>query len=98
MILHWLFCKHFQLFLSTCGACLEVVLNFYMKINLFWFIESQFSTSWHAKTSLTLNEPIENVLSANLHAISEHANMEGGVCKTTNSRLKVPLDSRITLL
>ena len=25
MIFHWLFCIKYQLFLSTCGACLEVV-------------------------------------------------------------------------
>ena len=39
-----------------------------MKSNLLWYIEGQthFSTSWHAKISLTLNDPIEDALSANL--------------------------------
>ena len=46
-----------------------------MKSNLFWFIEgqTQFSTSGHAQMSLTLNEPIQNVLCSNLHTTSKHA-------------------------
>ena len=41
--------------------------------NLFRFIEgpNHFSTSWHAKMSLTLDEPIENVLCSN--STSKHA-------------------------
>ena len=36
------------------------------KSNLFWFIEGRthFRSSWHAKTSSTLNEPTQNVLSS----------------------------------
>ena len=58
MIFYWLFCKQYQLFLSTCGACSEVVFEFEMKSNLFQIIEGQthFSTSWHAKMSLTMNQ------------------------------------------
>ena len=43
------------------------------KRNPFWFIEGQThpSTSWHAKISLTLNEPIKNVPCSNLHTTSE---------------------------
>ena len=44
-------------FLSTSGACSEVVFKFKMKSNLFQFIEGQthFSTSWHAKVSFHLH-------------------------------------------
>ena len=44
-----------------------------MKNNLFRFTEgqTQFSTSWHAKLSLALNELILNVLCSNLHTTSK---------------------------
>jgi hypothetical protein len=43
--------------------------------HLLWFIDghTQFMTSWHAKMSLALTEPIENVLCLNLHTTSKHA-------------------------
>ena len=70
----------------------------WMKSNLFWFVEVQthLSTSWHAIMSLTRNQPIEIVLCANLHTTSKHAlqtlpNMEGVICKITNSWPEVML-------
>ena len=47
----------------------------WIKSNLFWFIEdqTQFSTYWHAKLNLTLNEPLFNVLCPNHHTTSKHA-------------------------
>ena len=75
-------------FLSTRGECSEVVFEF----DLLWSIEGQthFSTSWHAKMSLNPNEPSMNVRCSNLHTTSKHEpqnlpNVEGVVCKTTNS-------------
>jgi hypothetical protein len=52
--------------------------------------KTHLSTSWHAKTSLTLHKPLENVLHLNLHTTFKHApenlpSMEVVVCKTTNS-------------
>jgi hypothetical protein len=63
------------------------------KSNLFRYIEDQtrFSTFWHAKMSLTLDELMWNVLCSNLHITSPSMRflvMEGVVCKMTNSRPK----------
>ena len=57
------FCSAYNInniFISTCGAYLEVVFEF----EVFWFSEGQshFHTSWHVKMSLALNEPIWDVL------------------------------------
>ena len=48
---------------STCGACLEVVFEFWTKSTLIRFFDgkTRFSTSWHVEMSLTLNEPLKNV-------------------------------------
>ena len=43
------------------GACVEVVWEVWTKnVLIYWFVKGQtrFSTSWHAKMSLTLHEPI----------------------------------------
>ena len=87
MISHWLFCIQNQRFLSTCGACLDVVFQFECKLFRSFEGQTRFSTSWHAKMSLTLNEPVWNVLCSNLHRPpSMHQKpIKGIVCKTTNS-------------
>ena len=64
-----------------------------LKSNLFHIIEGQahFSTSWHAKTSLTPNEMECSLFKPSqcLHACTKNSpNMEGVVCKTTNSNQK----------
>ena len=48
-----------------------------------------FSTSWHAKMSLTRNELIKNVLCSNLHTISKHAPIliEDIKCHMQNNQL-----------
>jgi hypothetical protein len=72
----WLFCLHnlpcLVNFWCTRGGSVEV----WTKNILYQFLEGQthFSTSWHAKMSLTLYEPISwNVLCSNLHTTSTHA-------------------------
>ena len=47
----------------------------WVESDLFRLVEGQthFSTSWHAKMSLTLTEPIQSVLCSNLHTTSKHA-------------------------
>ena len=61
----------------------------WIKSNLFWFIEGKthISTSWHAKMSFTLSEPIQNVLLFRpphyLQGCTENlSNMEGVLCNT----------------
>ena len=105
MISHLLFCKKkskilFPLVVYAWRQCLN--LNDQQPI---WFIEGKthFSTSWHARLSLTSNEPLQNVLQSILHTTSDRAsqnlpNMEGVVCKTTSSQPKVPSDRSIALL
>ena len=69
-----------------------------MKNNLRQFIEgqTQFSTSWDAQMSLTLNEPIENVLCSNLQACTKNLpNMEGVGWKTTNPLPKVIIACKV---
>ena len=57
------------------GTFSEIVIGIERKSNLIWFTkgQTQFSTSWHAKMSLNINEPIENVLCSNLHTTSNYA-------------------------
>ena len=73
-----------------------------MKNNLFRFIqgETHLITDWHAKMSLTVHEPIWNVLCSTFHSISEHPLKTDRTwkilyAKTTNFRPKAMLTSRI---
>ena len=53
------FCIQIQSYLSTCGACLEVVVEFGQRATYFCSLRvTRCSTSWHAKMSLTLDERI----------------------------------------
>ena len=74
MIFHWLICIQNQQFSKIVWCMLGGSVWIWMKSNLFRFIEGQttYSTSWHAKMSLTLNGPIKNVLLSNLHTTSNH--------------------------
>ena len=54
-----LFCIQIQSYLSTCGACLEVVVEFGQGETYFSSLrDNRFITSWHARMSLTLDERI----------------------------------------
>ena len=59
---------------SSCGACLEVVCQFEWRATSFSSLWAKliFSTSWHTKMSLILNEPSENDLGSNLQTTSKH--------------------------
>lgn len=76
-----------------------------MKSNLLECIDDQirFSTSWHAKLSLTLNKNQCSMIFA--ETFTQHPsmhqnlpNMEGVVCKTAKSQRKDPSTKRIILL
>ena len=78
----------------------------WMESSLFWFIsegQTHFSNSWHAKMSFTLNE-LHNMFfvqtSTLLHLSMHQILIEHGkfVSKSTNSRPKVMLSYKITLL
>ena len=69
----------------------------WMKSNLFWFIEGQahYSTSWHAKSGWPSTEWYNCSSFKPPHYLGACTknlpNMEGKVCKTTNSEPKAPL-------
>ena len=71
--------------------------------SMIYNLDNPFRNVSHTKMSLTLNEPIYNVLCSNLHMASNTCtsslpNMEGFVSKITNSLPKVMMNQRITLL
>ena len=64
-------------FFKSCGGMLGGSVQIWTKSNLFWFIQggggvqTNSSTSWHAKLSLTLNIYRKNVLCWNLQTTSK---------------------------
>ena len=71
----WLFCLQNLPCLVSLWCMRGGSVEVWTKNILYQFMEGQthFSTSWHAKMSLTLHEPIYNVLCSNLHTTSTHA-------------------------
>ena len=77
MVFYLLFCLPYQeLYVSTCSVCSEVVCEFEQRATYFLSInenQTHCSSSWDAKMSLTLNEPVQNALCSNLHTTFKHA-------------------------
>ena len=88
LVRSWLFCiQHFPSL--VCFVCmLGVDVEVWTKNILYRGIEdqTQFCTSWHARVSLTLNDPIQSVLGLNLsthqlQALSKDAPKSYRTCK-----------------
>ena len=74
---------HINSIISVRLCMLGGTVRIQMQSNLIWFIErwTHFSTSWHAKICLTLNELLYNVFFSNPHTTSMHQGLtEHGRC------------------